>query len=337
VTISALDPGEKHAALRMRQQHVPHFFTRPRSLRIRRTKVGNCGKPPTSEPASWPNTAALSPVLHASAMGAIYLTINFPISSTAPESECMKTLALPNMETLPIEPFRSHGFETSAKFSGIKSIVFPEPGQVRSRKVVSRSNARSTGKFPSWKMGRMIHWESINELNAFRLLDCDPNVTSYSEQPCQIVYVMDGIERVHYPDILVTTTGGRQLWEVKLQSNASEPEFLARATFLSRALPRWGYEYRTVFGEELARQPRLNNANLLLSLGKRPVSDCEWEDVRLRVAEQGALVWSEANSGHYGAKGREILSSLVLRGVLTIDMNSPISPATEFVAKNGGL
>jgi hypothetical protein len=241
------------------------------------------------------------------------------------------------METVSIEPFHRHWSETSANPSGIKSIHFPEPGQVRSRKVISRSNARSTGKYPSWKMGRMIHWESINELNAFRLLDCDPNVTSYSEQPCQIVYILDGVERVHYPDILVATTAGKQLWEVKIRSNASEPEVLARAAFLSRALPGWGYEYRIILGEDLARQPRLNNANLLLSLGKRVVSDCEWEDIRRTAAEQGALVWSEASSGNYGAKGREILSNLVLKGVLTIDMDSPISPATEFVAKNGGL
>jgi hypothetical protein len=249
----------------------------------------------------------------------------------------MKTLALPNIRTVSVEPFRGSTFETSANLSRIKSIHFPEPGQMHSRKVISRSNARSTGKYPSWKMGRMIHWESINELNAFRLLDCDPNVTSYCEQPCQIVYVMDEVERVHYPDIFVTTTAGKQLWEVKLRSNACEPEVLARANFLSQALPRWGYEYRTVFGEDLARQPRLNNANLLLRLGKRLVSDCEWEGVRRTLADQGELVWSEAISGNYGTRGREILSSLVLRGVLTIDMNSPILPATEFVAKNGGL
>jgi hypothetical protein len=230
--------------------------------------------------------------------------------------ECMKTLELPNMETVSVEPFRSHRFEIPADLSGIRSILFPKPGQMRSRNVVSRSNARSTGKYLSWKMGRMIHWESINELNAFRLLDCDPNVTSYSEQPCQIVYVIGGVERVHYPDILIATTAGKQLWEVTLRSNASKPVVLARTTFLSRALPRWGYEYRTVFGEDLARQPRLNNANLLLSLGKRVVSHCEWENVRRTVAEQGSLVWSEASSGNYGARGRVILASLVLRGVL---------------------
>jgi hypothetical protein len=294
--------------------------------------------PPSSRPAICdPTLRQMRPVLHAFVIGANLLKINFPILSTPAESECMKTAELTNMETVSIEPFHRHWLEMSANLSGIKSILFHEPGQVRSRKVVSRSNARSTGKYPSWKMGRMIHWKSINELNAFRLLDCDPTVTSYSEQPCQIVYVLDGAERVHYPDILVTTTVGKQLWEVKVRSNSSEPEVLARAAFLSRALPGWGYEYRTIFDEDLARQPRLNNANLLLSLGKRAVSDCEWEDVRRILSEQGSMVWSEASSRNYGVKGREILSSLVLRGVLTIDMNSLISSATEFIAKDGSL
>src|SRR5215813_8651303 len=45
-----------------------------------------------------------------------------------------------------------------------------------SRNVVTRSRVRPTGKYPSWKMERMLEWESRNELHAFRLLDCDPSV-----------------------------------------------------------------------------------------------------------------------------------------------------------------
>ena len=186
-------------------------------------------------------------------------------------------------------------------------------------------------------MARMMHWESSGELNAFRLLDCDSNVTSYCEQPCRIAYVMDGVERIHFPDILVTTPGGKQLWEVKPRSNALDPQVLARAAYLSRVLPRWGYEYRTVLAEDLSTQPRLGNAILLLSLGKRAASDCEWENIRRAMAEQGPLVWSEACAGNYGRKGREILCSLVLRGALAIDMNAAISPATKFVARKGAL
>jgi hypothetical protein len=148
---------------------------------------------------------------------------------------------------------------------------------------------------------------------------------------------MDGVERIHFPDILVTTPGGKQLWEVKPRSNALDPQVLARAAYLSRVLPRWGYEYRTVLAEDLSTQPRLGNAILLLSLGKRAASDCEWENIRRAMAEQGPLVWSEACAGNYGRKGREILCSLVLRGALAIDMNAAISPATKFVARKGAL
>jgi hypothetical protein len=42
--------------------------------------------------------------------------------------------------------------------SNVPAIVFPGWGQLRSRRVVSRSNSRSAGKYPSWKMMRMLHW-----------------------------------------------------------------------------------------------------------------------------------------------------------------------------------
>ncbi len=182
-------------------------------------------------------------------------------------------------------------------------------------------------------MKRMLHWESIHELNAFRLLDCDPDVTQFNEQPCEIEYVIVGVERVHYPDILVTKTETEELWEVKPQSKALEPALLARTVFLSRALPRWGYTYRMMLAEDLARQPRLNNANLLLRFGARGVGDSEWEEIRRVVQQRGRLIWSEACRGDYGPKGCEILCGLVLRGILAIDMNSPVSPNTHFFTR----
>jgi serine/threonine protein kinase len=74
-------------------------------------------------------------------------------------------------------------------------IAFSSPERVCSRRVVTRSRFRPTGKYPSWKMERMLQWESMNELNAFRLLDCDPRGTAFSEQPYEIVY-FDGTEFV---------------------------------------------------------------------------------------------------------------------------------------------
>jgi hypothetical protein len=221
--------------------------------------------------------------------------------------------------------------------AGIRSIVFPEAGKLRSRKVVSRTSARPKGKYPSWKMGRMLQWESENELNAFRLLDCDPAVTRFYEQPCKVVYVLDGQARSHYPDILVVKNGRKELWEVKLESEAAKPEVVTRTALLVQGLPFWGYIYRVVLAKDLAMQPRQGNACFLLGFGRREVTDCEQEFIRRVLTRRRSLLWSDACRGEYGPWGREILCSLVLRGVLTIDLNLPISPSTRFFARKGDL
>jgi len=196
--------------------------------------------------------------------------------------------------------------------TAISNIVFPASGQLRSRKVVSRSRARPAGKYPSWKMRRMLQWESENELNAFRLLDCDPDVTRFDEQPCETMYALGGQPRRHYPDILVQKKNGqKELWEVKGEAHAEELEIAARTRLLIEELPQWGF---------------------LLGFGRSAVSDCEQEFIRQTVKQHGSLLWSDACCGNYGSRGFEILCSLVLRGSLTIDMNSPISPSTRFIA-----
>jgi hypothetical protein len=219
----------------------------------------------------------------------------------------------------------------------IQSIDFPKPGEFRFRDVVSRSNARATGKYPSWKMDRMIHWESRNERNAFSLLDCDPDVKGFHEQPCKIVYVIDGMKQTHYPDILVVFAKQREIWEVKPRFEALQPDVRVRTSFLAQALLPWGYTYRITLGEDLAQQPRLDNANVLLKFGKKQVTDYDYEVIRRALYKREVLSWSEACRGDYGAKGRENLCSLAVRGMLRIDMGVPISPATQFLPRKGGL
>ncbi len=183
----------------------------------------------------------------------------------------------------------------------------------------------------------MIHWESKQERNAFRLLDCNPDVASFSEQPCKITYVMDGVKRSHVPDILVATGRGKELCEVKLRAEALEPDVHLRTAFLAHALPQWGYSYRVLYGEDLAKQPRLGNAIRLLNFGHHHVTECEQEFIRRALKQRGALVWSEACSGIYSARGREILCRLTLNGNLSMDMDAQWSPDTQFVPGKVGI
>jgi len=205
-------------------------------------------------------------------------------------------------------------------------IIFPKDGKIRSRKVVKRSNARNTGKYPSWKMQRMMQWESVHEGNAMRVLDATPNVISYCEQPCEIIFTLNGAKRRHYPDFMVIDANRRELWEVKTESDANSPEVSERTAYLTQTLPEYGYGYRVVFAEILAKQPRLDNIKRLNKLGRQPISLLEQELIRRLFLDEPVISW-----GEFEQKSPQILrnvSRLILEGKLSIDFNQPINSAT---------
>lgn len=224
----------------------------------------------------------------------------------------------------------------AASVSRIERITFASAEQVRCRRVVTRSRSRSTGKYPSWKMGRMIQWESLNELHAFRLLDCDPHARAFYEQPCEIAFVQDGELKRHYPDVLVETQHGKEIWEIKSDSEALQDEIVARTAFLSGALRQYGFAYRLVLAGDLERSPRIENATILLRHGRRVPTECERECMRSLLKRTPALNWGDACRGTYGPKGRDVLCRLVLEGVLHFNIELPLSSSTQFLYINGG-
>lgn len=212
----------------------------------------------------------------------------------------------------------------------ILDMEYPKDGKLRVRKVISRSKARPTGKYPSWKMGRMIHWESSHELNAFRLLDGNPAVVSFHEQPLAIHFVLNGEKHTHYPDTLVNLGATRELWEIKPTFEAAKPEFIARTRFLQGALPQKGFTYRMVIGEDLACEPRLSTVLALLKYGRQAISLVEREQVRRILTTTGGICWGSATAGDLGARGRYLLSRLALEGALKLDFETRLCPETLF-------
>lgn len=220
--------------------------------------------------------------------------------------------------------------DTQVARTGV-TVDFPEG--IRSRKVVSRSRARPTGKYPSWKLGRMVQWESIHELNAFRLLDGDPSVSVFSEQPLVIRYQLDGESRTHYPDVLVTWGSGREVWEIKTATEASAQEVRKRTLILEEALPAHGYTYRLVVAEDLASEPRLTNTLTLLRFGRAPASLVDRERARQIIEATGYITWGAVLAGTLGRTGRQLICRLVLEGVLAFDVNQALTLQTRFSFK----
>lgn len=206
-------------------------------------------------------------------------------------------------------------------------INFPKDGKIRSRKVVKRSNARNTGKYPSWKMQRMMQWESVHEGNAMRILDANPNVISFHEQPCEIIYTLDGKKRRHYPDFLVVEADKKELWEIKTAKDVGQCDVAERTAYLTKALPFYGYSYRVVIAESLALQPLLDNIKRLNKLGRQALNAIQHETIRRLFVEQRVIDW-----GVFESQPSTILrqiSRLILEGKLSIDMSQPIDAATQ--------
>jgi hypothetical protein len=217
----------------------------------------------------------------------------------------------------------------------VLEILFPDDGKVRSRKVVSRSRARATGKYPSWKMGRMVQWESVNELNAYRLLDADPAAIAYHEQPLTIRYQLHGEVHTHYPDTLVQWGASRELWEIKPSVQASKPEYVERTRLLESALPQLGFAYRLVLAEDLAREPRLSNVLRLLKFGRAPLPEQAREQIRRAFDTNGEMTWGTVQEGALGRHGLNQVCRLILEGQVGINLNVALTKGTTLVWGTG--
>ncbi len=212
----------------------------------------------------------------------------------------------------------------------ILEIIFPEGDKIRSRKIISRSRARPTQKYPSWKMGRMIQAESHNELNAYRLLDADPDAIAYHEQPLTIRYVLHGNVHTHYPDTLVQWGQSRELWEIKPANEAADPAYKDRTRLLAAALPELGFAYRLIIAEDLARQPRLSTVLTLLKFGRAAAMPLAREQLRQAVEATGGIYWGAVLDGALGVTGRNLICRLALEGVLRVDIEQSLTRDTWF-------
>lgn len=204
----------------------------------------------------------------------------------------------------------------------------PQEGLIRSRKVVTRSRSRSTGKYPSWKMARMIQWESPHELNAYRLLDCDPAVLAFQEQPYEIHYTLNGENHRHYPDVLVQRRSGKELWEVKTQADALREDVSERTALMAAELPSMGFGYRLMQAEDLGAQPTLFNALLILHHGRFDISIQERQLVLQFLKERSEIRWGDVLAGQLGSKGRRSVCRMLLEGTLMLDISKPIGSET---------
>jgi hypothetical protein len=170
----------------------------------------------------------------------------------------------------------------------------------------------------------MVQWESPHERNAFKLLDANPDVLIYGEQPLQINYVLNGENEKHRPDILVKTKAGLEIWEVKPSYYAFQKHIRERTALLTDLLPQYGYQYKLALAEEITDTVELDNAETLLKFGREDIPFQDREILRLLLAQVSVITWGTVLDGALGPSGRHYICRLILEGKLAFNKKEPL-------------
>ncbi|OIP99474.1 MAG: hypothetical protein AUK35_06235 [Zetaproteobacteria bacterium CG2_30_46_52] len=102
---------------------------------------------------------------------------------------------------------------------------------VRKTKVRTRG---VRGRFYSHKVGRLVRYESLNEKYLLKVLEVDPYVSTYCEQPLEIDYSYNGKFGTYTPDVLSTNIYGQKtLFEAKSQSELDKADPRLEAKFIA--------------------------------------------------------------------------------------------------------
>ena len=147
------------------------------------------------------------------------------------------------------------------------------------RKITNKGCKKIIGKFPSLKLGRLIWWESQIERDYIYLLEFDPAVISYEEQPIRISYHLNGKERHYTPDFLVRQADRNLIVEVKQEKEALKEENQRLFNIVGAICARDDYEFIVVTDKMIRVQPRLDNIKLLTRYQRTPIHDSHYQIV----------------------------------------------------------
>ena len=136
---------------------------------------------------------------------------------------------------------------------------------------VSNRGGNVIGCFPSIKMKRMVAFESLIERDYLYLLDYEPNIEWFEEQPLTVEYHHDG-KALHYtPDFHVVEMGRDVLIECKPFALTATDENKRKFRAAQAWCANHGWIFRVVTDQEVRVGFRLENVKLLTRYARHVV------------------------------------------------------------------
>ena len=193
-------------------------------------------------------------------------------------------------------------------------VDLPKGDNVRMRKLVHRGTQRPVFKVPSLKLDRSIHCESLLEHEAALLLDADPAVAEFTEQPVRLHFQVtaDAEPASHIPDFAVLGDGRLRFIEVKFEKDV-DTSVSERTDQLRDLLSRFDIGYELWTERHVRRGHAAENALRVLRRARYPTVDARELAAleRLRSAKRlrlDQLGWDDTDPLNAACIARLILS-----------------------------
>jgi hypothetical protein len=158
--------------------------------------------------------------------------------------------------------------------------VVSQEEQMPVRTPSNRYGKNIVGKFPSLKLGRMVYFESRVERDQIYLMEYDPEVVFYEEQPLMIEYAMAGKCYKYFPDFKVVTSSGQHLLlECKAERFVGTDKNQRKIAAGQSWCAHRNWEFRLITEQMTRTGCRLENVMLLWQFARHSVP----LDVKTRV------------------------------------------------------
>lgn len=133
---------------------------------------------------------------------------------------------------------------------------------------VSNRGKNIIGHFPSLKLQRMVAFESLLERDFICVLDYEPAVTWFAEQPVVIHYEHDGKARHYTPDFHVVYREQPLLFECKPAHFVSKPENQIKFEAARLWCQTQGWQFQVVTDAQLRANWRVTNIKHLTQFAR---------------------------------------------------------------------
>jgi TnsA endonuclease N terminal len=205
------------------------------------------------------------------------------------------------------------------------------------RKITNKgSKTKVIGRTPSYKMGRAVAWESQIERDFIYLLEFDPDVLSYQEQPRKFQYRADGKVHSYTPDLEVTTKDKTLIIEIKPASKAKDDEHQRLFKRVAPVIEAEGFEYRVVTDAMIRHEPQLSNIKYLRIHGRTVPTTSDQLIAHSHLTQHPSpTVSSLMEEFTVRSLPRQTVYTLIYWGVIAVDLNQPLTPLSPLFLPKG--